>query len=72
MKVMKNGQTYNFYISADGENYVTIKEGYTVNYSQPKYTLVAANGTGKTDIPSIKTSYDYVRFTMKEEAAAKS
>lgn len=71
MKVMKNGQTYNFYISADGENYVTIKEGYTVNYSQPKYTLVAANGTGKTDIPSIKTSYDYVRFTMKEEAAAK-
>lgn len=71
LKVRKTNQSYDFYVSADGETYFTVKEGYTANYKQPKYTLAASNGTGKTDIPSIRASYEYVHFTMQEEEPPK-
>ncbi|RXZ83713.1 DUF1349 domain-containing protein [Paenibacillaceae bacterium] len=61
MRVVKSGNQYSGYYSADGITYTQVWTEQTVNFAAPKIGLIVCAGTGLT------ADFDYFRILREEE-----
>lgn len=66
-KLKKIGNTYTAAVSPDGENYIRFNVPASAEYSNPKFALVAGNGSA-ANAESIAANFDYVTFNTSVKA----
>lgn len=69
LRLKKIGNSYSGYVSADGKEYISLGST-TANYANPKFGLLASNGSQTLTDPFI-VDFDYVRINSDVTLAVK-